>query len=111
MVKHMLTPLLILASYLPANDSRGSALYGNCKASIRSSETSIPNRDDDINGMNCLEYITGFTDAFTISENTSRGTLVRIYVAYMDKYPKLLDEDRGIGVWGALASAYPCSTH
>ena len=97
--------------------SLGSTLYRNCKAEIRSSESSTPNREDDELGMECLNYIAGFTDALAVahqmcpSENTSRGTVVRLYVAYMDRYPKLLDDDRGIGVWGTLADAYPCPNH
>jgi hypothetical protein len=38
----------------------------------------------------------------------SDGTLSRIYVAYMQKNPKLLDEYKGTGLFLALRDAYPC---
>ena len=33
---------------------------------------------------------------------------MRVYVAYMDKYPKLMDLPRSAGLELALVTAYPC---
>ena len=114
----MLIPLLTLALYLPATDSMGSALYRDCKADIRVMDSSTGGESSDLNpAEDCIQYVAGFTDALTIShqicppDGVSRATLIRIYIAYMDKYPKLFDQDRAMGLWGALAGAYPCSTH
>jgi len=119
----MLIPLLALALSLPATESTppnllGSALYRNCKADIRMMDSPTGGEDADTNPASaCLDYVSGFTDALTVAhqicptENASRGTIIRLYVAHMDKYPKLFDEDRAMGLWAALIDAYPCPSH
>ena len=34
--------------------------------------------------------------------------MTRIYVAYMQKNPKLLDQPKSLGLLDALMDAYPC---
>jgi hypothetical protein len=115
-------PLLAIALSLPAPQAApsnllGSALYRNCKADVRMMDSPTGGENADIDPANaCIEYVSGFVDAFAVThqicppESASRGTIIRIYVAYMDKYPKLFDEDRAMGLWGALITAYPCAT-
>ena len=38
------------------------------------------------------------------------GTIVRVYVAYMQKTPKEMDEDKHVGLLHAIVGAYPCPT-
>lgn len=61
----------------------------------------------------CTNYIQGFMDAGTLSTSFCTGeatiaTVIRVYVAYLDKNPKLLDGMRGTGVLLSLTDAYPC---
>jgi hypothetical protein len=66
-----------------------------------------------MDGGRCLGYLAGFADAagerfgFCV-KGTTTGTLARVYVAYMDKNPKLFDEPESVTVDFALADAYPC---
>jgi hypothetical protein len=41
-------------------------------------------------------------------EKCGLGTLARVYVAYMEKHPKLLDAYKSEGLFDALVDAYPC---
>ena len=65
----------------------------------------------------CTSYIDGLTDGldfaankiFVCSNGGSFGTLSRIYVAYMLKHPKLMDEYKSVGMILALQESYPCA--
>jgi hypothetical protein len=61
----------------------------------------------------CLGYMGGFAETRVAAKSlcapsASAGALVRVYIAYMDKYPKLMDEPRWVGVGLALEDAYGC---
>jgi hypothetical protein len=61
----------------------------------------------------CLDYVEGFLDGFmgpkaVCLNGTSNGTLVRVYVLYMQKNPKLLDDYRSVGLSRSVVDAYPC---
>lgn len=62
----------------------------------------------------CIGYVGGFADAarsvrnFCPTIETKDGTLVRVYIAYMDKNPKLLDSLESRTLMEALSDAYPC---
>jgi len=102
--------------------STGNSLYQQCRATIRVLDASghVPDSDY-VDSAECVEYIEGFLDgyylgapskvqAFCIPENTtSFGVFARLYVQYMDKYSKLLDEDKPEGLVGMLIANYPCS--
>jgi len=110
----MLTGPLLAAQTTPPKEL-GSSLYRNCKADIRNMDSPVGGEHVDLDpAMDCLNYVAGFVDAFVISHqicpssDASLGTTIRIYVTHMDKYPKLFDEDRAQGLWGALITAYPC---
>jgi hypothetical protein len=55
-----------------------------------------------------------FNDFYSVEPSTiclggaSMGTTIRVYVAYMDKNPKLMDEWMITGVGRALRENYPC---
>jgi hypothetical protein len=63
----------------------------------------------------CIGYIQGFVQAFELNgamvictEGASWGTMARVYVAYMDAHPKLMDEHKANDLAAALVDAYPC---
>jgi hypothetical protein len=78
-------------------------------------ESSKP-REDDENFDNCASYISGFVDGLgptpggCPSPDATVGTLIRVYVAYMEKNPKWLDDYRFVGLLRAIREAYPCPT-
>lgn len=101
--------------------STGNSLYQQCRATILLMDNRSQASDSDyIDNAECIAYISGFMDGyylgapaknqvFCIPDNTaSFGVLARLYVQYMDKYPKLLDEDRQEGLVGMLIANYPC---
>ncbi len=66
-------------------------------------------------GALCVAYIDGFTDGLNLERDTvcvvgaSLGTLSRVYISYMEKNPRLLDEHKVVGLRRALLDIYPCS--
>ncbi len=61
----------------------------------------------------CTAYIDGFTESgnsLFCMDSSSVATVVRIYVAYMQKNPKLLDQPKSLGLLDALMGDYPCPT-
>jgi len=119
----MLIPLLAIGLSLAtqnvteANVNKGSSLFASCQAHIRVMDRTYKNLGDDYaEGNYCIGYIEGFTtgDIFgggsICFTEASPGTLIRVYVAYMERHPKLLDEDKYVGLSDALVEAYPCKT-
>jgi hypothetical protein len=117
----MLIPLLALglsfAFQTPtdSNLNKGTSLFASCKAHIRVMDKTYKNLDDDYaESQYCLGYVEGFTTgdiygggSLCFKEATA-GTLVRVYVAYMERHPKLLDEDKYVGLADALIDSYRC---
>jgi len=72
------------------------------------------NERDLRDGGFCLGYFRGFGDYNAMASSSicldraHTGTAIRVYVAYMEKTPKFLDETMIIGVIYALKDAYPC---
>lgn len=118
----MILPLIALAIALPQSNvptpkpNIGSELYKACQAFERTVEPKRKVSSDDIaDSQYCLGYIDAFGDSFPreasgicTDEHVTIGTLIRVYLAYMDKNPKLLDANRESGLALALADAYPC---
>ena len=120
----MLPQLLVLASVVAgqppdtgATLSQGASLYHLCQAEVKL--MSLPSltaasETDVINGSYCMGYLNGFTgslrrsDAAICTHDESMGTLVRVYVTFMEKNPQLMDQDRTLGLRMALRDAYPC---
>jgi hypothetical protein len=108
----MLAPLLALAMQLPSDQGSGSGLYADCKAYLAIADNPKTSSANDLQAGVCIGYISGFSDSTNgnnvcVSDATM-GTIVRVYVAYMDKNPKLFDAPRAVGVGLALKDAYPC---
>ncbi|HLI78130.1 MAG TPA: Rap1a/Tai family immunity protein [Acidobacteriaceae bacterium] len=102
----------------PAPDpSKGAALLRGCQAEVRLMELpSLSSAEpiDLINGAYCVGYLNGFTAGLTpataaiCTGEDSMAALVRAYVRFMERNPKLLDEDKRVGLRLALQEAYPC---
>ena len=121
----VLLPIVVAACFAPqvrgqsANrlEDRGAWLYHACQAEVRIADAT----GDAANGgirlaESCMSYIRGFMDGFRYStvsvfcvQDASLGTTIRVYVAHMEKYPKLMDENRSVGFVSAMAANYPCS--
>ena len=98
---------------------KGSALYRECQAAVTAQDHSskIPISENDIRAaLECAAYIDGFTDGVAaldrgtvcIEEDVPMGTLIRVYLAYMVRNPKMMDDYKAIGVYGAYKETYPC---
>jgi hypothetical protein len=110
----MLPVLLAFALAVPSQASspreilKGSYLFHQCQAAVREDSR------DAVGAAACLAYLEGYIDGKTFdkngpcAENASYGEIARVYVAYMEKHPELMDRDRRIGVMFALGAAYPC---
>lgn len=105
---------LALASQQPTPAQSGSTLFHQCQANIREMDTPGGSTDSDARlAMECVDYVSGFVDAAKMSANfcfgnATVGTVTRVYVSFMQQNPPLLDEERGMGLYGALIIAYPC---
>ena len=96
------------------DDSKGSWLHHSCQASIRAEDAGSNANPTDIEDANhCIDYLAGFIDGSSPTTlfcpgNATVGTLIRIYVNFMQRHPKYRDEQRGIGLIAALHANYPC---
>ena len=98
-------------------DARGSNLFENCQADIRSQNTTAPSGVDLMKAADCTGYIDGFLDGLEIGgaiggicfDGAAFGTIARVYVAYMEKNPKMLDAEKSAGMADAVLDAYSCS--
>ena len=111
----MLVPILLLAMQqpLPAAD-RGSELFHQCQAVIRMEDSPESGPNADLPAVNhCLDYIEGFSEGLSAGgqacfNSASHGTLVRVYVAFMQAHPTYMDEAKGIGFYISMLQTYPC---
>ena len=96
---------------------KGSYLMHTCRAFIRFLDSSTDRTDasgDLADGNYCRGYFNGLTAYMDTSSShvclhkASNLTLIRVYVLYMDKNPKLNDEEMGTGAYFALLDNYPC---
>ena len=95
----------------------GARLYRACQASIRMADAGAQaSLVDAARGNLCVGYLSGYQDALDAAKarglcvpNVTTEAIIRVYVAYMDKHPKLLESDMATGVHGALFEAYPCA--
>jgi len=96
---------------LPNDPGSGSGLYAACKAWVAFIDKTAQERNPS-EEMFCIGYVSGFSDSATgehfCASDATMGTIVRVYLAYMDKNPKMFDLPRGIGLELALRESYPC---
>jgi hypothetical protein len=100
-----------------ANNTSTLNLFHSCQHTIRMMD-SEPNKAnaDDVNGADyCIGYFHGIEDIIEVYGSTgvcikdaSLGTVIRVYMAYMEKHPKLLDDLEVAGVLEALHDSYSC---
>jgi len=118
----MFLPLgLFASSFVPPQGNsapammKGSYLFHACQADI-ALQDSLPDADARIAmATGCVNYIGGYIDGARSKkqfclDGATNGTIVRVYVAFMQANPKLLDEDREVGVNFALLYNYPCKS-
>jgi hypothetical protein len=113
----MLIPLLALA-FVGTTDvpelQRGSALYRQCQASVKAIDEPDSPMYVFASAALCSGYIDGFADGLEMGGHgvclagASLGTLARVYVAYMQKNPKMMDVEKSVGLLNALLDNYPC---
>jgi hypothetical protein len=111
----MATVLLVQQNLTEANVNKGSSLFASCQAHIRVMDRTYKNLDEDFPASEyCVGYVEGFTTGNVYGggslcfKEASAGTLVRVYVAYMQRNPKLLDDDKYVGLGLALRDSYQC---
>ena len=117
----MLAPLLMIFTALqsqvdgpvPVVD-RGSTLFHNCQAAVRLYDSTDGGASSDsAPAAHCADYMNGFIEGAISAHgictgNTSEGTIIRIYVKFMEDNPSYLDRSRIVGVYRALWNNYRC---
>ncbi len=94
----------------------GLHLYGSCQAAVRLSDNpaSSQARAELASSTYYFGYIGGYIDGLNrlADQVCVRGagvnTVARVYVAYMQQNPKLMDEGRALGLLLALKNGYAC---
>lgn len=97
--------------------SDGTTLFESCQHTIRLLDLG-PDKvttEDVTESAYCRGYFQGFEDTVQVYGSagvclagTRLGTIIRVYVAYMGKHPKLLDDLEIAGVIEAIHETYPC---
>lgn len=116
----MLTNLLLLVTMQQpsAQTDRGTTLLIECQAAIQLQENPAV-RDEQTQALAalCVGYIDGFTDAIIQDRNpdicfahATPATIARVYVAYVQQHPKVLDSAKKEGLYLALQDAYSCNS-
>jgi len=112
----LIVPLLYFAVFAAQPQSTmqtGTGLFMACQALIKSDSQANRGTDDVQVGV-CLGYLDGYTAGLAegskvvCASQATFGTMARVYVAYMEAHPKLLDAPKNIGLFLALQDAYPC---
>ena len=116
-------PLLLLAALLPAvpdvsvTTTKGASLLQGCQAELRltaSDALASPAEGDLVSGSYCIGYVNGFIAnlpddrASICTREQPMMALVQVYVRFMEQNPKLLGEDKRVGLRLALEDAFPC---
>jgi hypothetical protein len=116
----MFVPILILALAVPfqssakSDTSQGTYLFHACQAAIQEMDHPQSDSPNLAGAMFCMSYFEGFIDGKSAAGHgpclgdASSEAIVRAYVAYMEKHPKVMEMDKRVGVVLALGSAYPC---
>lgn len=95
----------------------GSWLYGQCKNAVIMQGLAVgeTNRAEVMQAGRCLGYIDGQLDLYSVDHpgrfcmgDARYGTIAKVYVAYVDAHPKVLDEHRALGFVQMLAAEYSC---
>ncbi len=107
---------LALQTVTPTDFTKGSHLFGSCQSAVRMMDNpSAQQTKTEMPGSTyCLGYVGGYIDGLNrlkdavCVRDATLNTIVRVYVAYMQKNPKLMDEGKALGLLLALTDAYAC---
>jgi hypothetical protein len=109
----MLIPLLAIALSAPTSPETrnlGSVLYAHCQEAVRILDN--PRALGDLqSATECTAYIDGFSESggtLFCTDSASVATMTKVYIAYMQKHPKLLDQPKSLGLLDSLMDSYPC---
>lgn len=99
-----------------ADLSRGSHLYGSCQAAVRWSDdpASAQAKLELASSTYCFGYLGGYIDGLNVLKEqvclrgASLNTIARVYVHYVQRNPKLMEESRALGLLLSLKSNYGC---
>ena len=122
----MLIPMLAFAMIAapagPYAVGTGGHLYKSCKVLVRLWDGEAQTDTSAI--TECSTYVSGFIDGHNFTsaptkageaakpvfcrDGASMGAMIRVYLNYMDKNPKLFDAPEMVGLAFSLMDAYPC---
>src|SRR5580698_2062393 len=97
-------------------DQKGSWLFHACQANVRTMDASNGGTDADLAlSDHCLDYTEGYIDgslgvaprSYCLGD-ARLGTMIRVYVNYMQQHPKFLDRPKSVGLLRAWVENYPC---
>lgn len=111
----MVAFLLAAALQQPADFSKGSHLYGACQAAVRMSDdpNSQQARTEMPSSTYCFGYLAGYVDGLNVLMEKACvlgafvSTVARVYISFMQRNPKLMDEAKHLGVGMALRRPIP----
>lgn len=110
----MLTPVLALAMMQEQSYTKGSELSSQCKNWVALVDKTRTLTEDEIyQAGECEGYVNGLMSGLVSMRvgcpgKGTLGTLIRVYLAYVDGHPKVLDMAASAGLFGAVKEAYPC---
>ena len=111
----MLAPFLALAM-MQAFSPNGTDLQKQCRLYVTAMDETRPlDIDESYQAGVCFGFIGGIAQGLNTLKvscppsTATLNTMVRIYLVYVEKHPKVLDFDRSSGAYGAFKEAYPCS--
>jgi hypothetical protein len=88
-------------------------LYQACRAYVRVLNSQEEKGDMEMAGY-CAGYehgiltLTGTSPNLFCASHASMGVITRVYISYMDKNPKLIDDSESRGFLMAMKENYPC---
>ena len=110
-----IAPLAIYAQVHP-QFATGADLYRGCKDWVALvDQTREVDGGDLYDAGACHGYIDGVSGGLismraSCPGNATLGTMIRVYLVYVDRHPKVLDFAPSAGVVGAMKETYPCPT-
>jgi hypothetical protein len=129
-MRTLLVPLALTLSFLStahcavqksdsiSENERGATLYRECKLGIKVVDDTKHSEPDEVDtATKCLRYFQGYTEALAavdeptkvcLPDSTTIGTVIHVYVRFMDIHPRYLDDRIWQGTYHALIEAYPC---
>jgi hypothetical protein len=115
----MIAPLIALALLQAGrqpNPATNPFLIHACQVSVQLHETHTPAPNDEATRLDiaCVSYIQGFADAAALTQglcvkNVRIGTLTKEYLAYMERHPEMLGQQKALSLAASIRENHPCS--